>query len=175
MDIDELVENGELKKQPFFGNFADDYMTKARKNLAVMKLLDRIQNSQDTRGQVGLSKDVNLSDWVIITGYYSMYMAAQAALAKINYVAKSHAAMQAAIKAFYVDKKLVEPRYLKLLEDANIRQEQVKQFREARAQRQTAQYEISTGTLDEEAKKMITTAFDFVNRFDEALGKDRPT
>ncbi|MFH1054465.1 MAG: hypothetical protein V1744_00055 [Candidatus Altiarchaeota archaeon] len=171
MDIDELINKGELKRQPFSGSFAVDYMAKARKNLAVMKLLEGIQNNPETRVHVGLSKDVNLSDWVIITGYYSMYMAAQAALARIGYLAKSHAAMQAAIKVFYVDKMLVEPKYLKILEEANIRQEQVKQFREARAQRQTAQYEISIRTLDEEAKKIIDTAFDFVNRFDEAIGK----
>jgi len=169
--IEKYMEDGLLKKQPFTSWIVDGFMNQARKNLQIMNLLDGAQKDAGTREKFSLPKDVDTNDWVIITGYYGMYMAAQAALAKIGYVSKSHAATIAALDTFYVKKKLIDEKYLGFLKKAEVEKEHVQQLKIARGHRETAQYDPGAPALEKIARELKENSYQFVNKIDEILSQ----
>src|SRR3989344_4425406 len=96
-DILKRKIEGYLKKRQLFKSdehkkFEKPFLTKARKNFTVANLLFRISEQEETRKLLNLASDFEMYDWVIIVSYYAMYTSALAALAKLGFKSKSHAA-----------------------------------------------------------------------------------
>jgi uncharacterized protein (UPF0332 family) len=167
--LKEYFDNQQLKHAPFSSVIIPQFMRQARKNLQIMRLLNDVQKDEGTRERLNIPDDLNTHDWIIITGYYGMYMASQAALAKINITSKSHAATIAALDTYYVKKKLIDKKYLVFLKNAELEKEHIQQLKTARQQRETVQYDPSHRALEKIAAEILENSYQFVNKIDEIL------
>jgi len=98
-----------------------------------------------------------------------MYMAALATLAKIGYRSKNHTATVLALETFFVKKKLLEARYLEMLEKARLQKEQVEQLKLARERREIAQYSVTKETTRRMAEKTKDDSYKFVEKMEELV------
>lgn len=162
-------EKGLLEKTPFIGRLSPGYMEKARYNLTTMSILSRIDSDKGARETLNVPEWYSSSQWVVITGYYAMYMAALSSLARINYRSKNHTATVVAMESFFVKKELLEEKYLDMLENVQLEKERIAQLEIARERREIAQYSITKDTTRELAMKTRDDAYDFVNRIDVLL------
>lgn len=160
---------GLLIKTSFISRLSPKYMEKARHNLATMSLLSDINKGGEARELLNIPEDYEASEWVVISGYYAMYMAALSALAKVNYRSKNHSATIAALDTFFVQKKLLEEKYLKMLEDVKLEKEQIENLELARERREIAQYSVTKETTRKLAEKTKDDAYDFVDRIEELV------
>ena len=65
-----------IERTPFIGRLSPGYMEKARYNLTTMSILFRIGDDSEAREILDVPEWYLPSQWVVITGYYAMYMAA---------------------------------------------------------------------------------------------------
>jgi len=162
-----------LEKTPFIGRLSPQYMEKARYNLTTMSILSQIDDNKEARKILDVPEWYLSSQWVVITGYYAMYMAALSSLARINYRSKNHTATVVAMKTFFVKKELLEEKYLDMLENVQLEKERVEQLEIVRERREIAQYSVTKGTTRELALKTRNDAYGFVNRIDVLLDEIR--
>ena len=134
-----------------------------------MSILFELQHSKQARGLLHVPQKHDTSEWVVIAAYYSMYMAASSVLATLNYRSKSHAATIVALETFLVKKQLLEPKYIKMIEEARLNKEDVEQLRIARERREMAQYSPTKETTREIARQMRKDAYRFVERMARLL------
>lgn len=78
---------GMLTKTPFIHRLAMKHMEKARYNLITMSLLSGASKPEAVE-LLNLPDDYNPSEWIVITGYYAMYMAALSVISKVGYRSK---------------------------------------------------------------------------------------
>lgn len=64
-----------------------------------------------------------------------MYMAALGALTRVGYRSKNHSTTVVALETLFVKKRLLEPKYLKMLERAQLEKEQIEQLKLAKERR----------------------------------------
>ena len=159
---------GLLIRTPFIRRLAQKYMEKARYNLVTMSLLSDA-SKPEVMELLNLPDDYNPSEWVVITGYYAMYMAALSVIAKVGYRSKNHSATIVALDTFFVQRRLMEERYLRILEDTRLEKEKVEQLELARERREIAQYSVTKDTTTKQTKKTREDAYDFVERMEELL------
>lgn len=159
---------GLLTRTSFIHRLAPKYMEKARYNLITMSLLSEA-SKPETMEFLNLPDDYNPSEWVVITGYYAMYLAALSGISKVGYRSKNHSATIAALDTFFVKKRLIEGRYLRMLEETHLEKEKVEQLELARERREIAQYSVTKDTTTNLAEKTRKDAYDFVERIEYVL------
>lgn len=168
-DMDWFIAEGLLNKTPFIAKLTLRFLEKAKNNLVTMSLLYDLDSNNKARELLNIPQEHDANEWVVACGYYAMYMAASAALAKINYRSKNHTATIIALDAFFVKKNLLEPRYLKMIENAQLEKEHVEQLKIARDRREIAQYSVTKQTTKEIAKLIKSDAYKFTQAIEKLL------
>ena len=90
-------------------------MEKARKNLITASILSEIEKNKEVRKLLKIPEDYSPGEWVVITAYYSMYMASVAVLASVGLKSKNHDATILALEELFVKKGLLEKDILKMI------------------------------------------------------------
>ncbi|MFA4820040.1 MAG: hypothetical protein WC613_03735, partial [Candidatus Aenigmatarchaeota archaeon] len=96
-----------LKKQEYT-KLEKPFLAKARKNFTVANLMFRISEQDNFKKSLALPESFETYEWVIIVSYYGMYTSALAALAKLGFKSKSHAATIAVLENRYVREEKLE-------------------------------------------------------------------
>jgi len=141
-----------------------NYMKKARNNIVTMELLN---NSINFREILGLSSDYDPNEWIVITAYYSMYMAALSILAKLDYKSRNHSATIIALEELFVRKRLLEKEYIEILDKIRIKKEEIEELNKARDRREAAQYSVTKETTKNIAEETRIDAHKFVDKMEE--------
>ena len=150
--------------------FSDSYLAKALHNIELAGVLDILSRNEDKKRAVEISPTSQYFDWIIITSYYSMYSAATAALSKIGIKSTAHGSTIIALEYWYCFKKnLLERRYIQMIEDANFGKEDIQKIDDAMKGRISVQYTVSKRYGENEAKRILKDAREFLNKITEIL------
>jgi len=95
----------------------------------------------------------------------------QLASSKIGIRSKNHTATLFILDKYFVKKKHLEKADLLLIKNALFQKEEIEKLSDARHKREIAQYSITKGTTKSIAEKIITDAYDFVNKVEEIIEK----
>jgi len=158
-----LVKDEGVKK------LADGYLSKAKDNLATLKILSEIQEDKAFRKKLDIPENYSTYEWVVITGYYAMYTASISLLAKIGYRSKNHTATLCVLEEFFVKKKILDENVLTLLKSAMFHKEGIEKLSDARHKREIAQYSITKHTTKTIAEKIKKDAYDFIDKCEEII------
>lgn len=169
-DINWFIREDLLTKAPFIQKLAPRFIEKAKNNLITMSILFDLHDSKEARDSLHVPEDYDSSEWVVVCAYYAMYMAASAVLAKINYRSKNHTATFIALETFFVNKQLLEERYLKMIEKAQLEKEYIDNPKLARDRREIAQYSVTKETTRKIAEEIKEDAHSFVERMEKLIG-----
>jgi len=119
MDIKRKLEKykrkGTFRKEEAEKRLAEGYVEKARKNLVAMQIDFDVSEKEKVKKVLQISEDFVQFEWVVIKGYYAMYHASLACLAKLGFKSESHEATALALDLYFVQKKRLEEVYLRLL------------------------------------------------------------
>ena len=116
--------------------FSEGYLAKALHNLELAGVLDILSRNDDKKRAIEIPSTSQYFDWIIITSYYSMYLAATAALSKIGIKSTTHGSTIIALKYWYCFKKnLLERKYIQMIENANFGKEDIQKIEIAYAER----------------------------------------
>ena len=168
----------ELFKTPSFAlradfdqkKFSEAYLKKARHNLELAGLLDLLSRDSEKKNAVQIAPTSQYFDWIIISSYYAMYLAATSALAKIGLKSADHDATIIALEHNYCNEKnLLGRKHIEMIENAKFGREDVQKMDDARKSRTSVQYTVSERYGDSEAKKSLKDAKEFVNKISEIL------
>jgi uncharacterized protein (UPF0332 family) len=145
---------------------APKYLERATKNLELMNIISELSNNKEAQNALGLSNDYSNDEWIIITSYYAMYTSALALLAKIGYKSNVHTSTIWAIEKFFIERKILEPEYLSLLNHAKeqVSKNDVESLSKGKDNRETAQYNVTKGITHSIAEASMKNAYDFVNK-----------
>lgn len=169
--IERYLMKEQLFKNREYANLARPYLAKSRKNFTVANLLFRISENDDMRKFLSLSTDFRMYDWVIIVSYYSMYTSALAAISKVGFKSKSHAATITLLERFYVQDSRLEQKHLHNLARAHALSEAlITKLIQTKTKRETAQYDATPSISRENAKTALDDAEEFITRAEEVLG-----
>ena len=168
-DIKQLIKLGYISKDDSVKNLSQKYMQKARNNLITMSLLLEISNNKKAREMLSISPEYNGDEWVVITGYYAMYSAALALIARIGYKSKNHSATIMLLEEFFMKKRLMSAEDLNLLKNAIIQKSEIEKLSDARHKREIAQYSVTKQTTKEIAESIKKDAYNFVNKIQSIL------
>lgn len=153
-----------LIKDTTIKNIAGEFIAKARNNIATMELLNKAKSFKDI---LEFPKDYSPDEWIAITAYYSMYVAALGLLAKLEYRSKNHSATITALDELFVKKRLLEKEYLEILEKINIKKEEIEELERVRDKREIAQYSVTKKTTQNIAEEARTAAHKFTDKMEE--------
>lgn len=168
--INLYIKQGQLVKDNSYKNLAGKFLNKARQNLITMSILSDLRNNKKAKDLLKIPKEYEPDEWVVVCGYYAMYSAALALLAKIGYKSKNHSATILMLEEFFVKKKILDKNSFYLLKNAVIKKEEIDDISEARHKREIAQYSITKQTTRDIANKIKKDAYDFVGKTDELIG-----
>jgi len=169
--IDFYLKNGQIVRDKTIVSLSQKYLEKAKNNLITMRLLSEL-NDKKARGLLQIPKDYDSNEWVVICGYYTMYTAALALLAKIGFRSKNHVATILLLEEYFVKKNHLDKKDLLLIENAQFHKEEVEKISDARHKREIAQYSITKQTTKSIAEKIKKDAYSFVNKVQEILEND---
>ena len=164
--IGKFIQQKQLIKDLSAKNLAETYLKKAKTNIITMELLSKATKFRDV---LALPSDYGTDEWIVVTAYYAMYLAALSLLAKLGFRSKTHTATAVALEEFFVKKKLLDKIHLENFERIKMKKEEVEALREARDRREIAQYSVTKKTTKELADKTKDDAHEFVNRTEEIL------
>ena len=116
-----------------------------------------------------IPEDYSPNEWVVITAYYSMYMASLAVLAKLGLKSKNHDATVLVLEEFFVKRGLLERNILRMIKDAKLEVEYIRMVRVAKDRREIAQYSPTKRTTKSLAEKTMRDAYKFVERIEELI------
>ena len=147
------------------------YSAKARKNFTVANILIKISNEDKLKRVLKLAEGFEMFDWVIIVAYYAMYTSALAALSRIGFKSKSHAATLAVLEYYYVhQQKDLEIGHLHKLSKAyRLSKELINKLIQTKTRRETAQYDATSSISRENAKAALRDADEFITRIEKIL------
>ena len=147
------------------------FLAKARKNFTVGNLLLNISEQEELKKMIGLPADFETYDWVIIVSYYSMYTSALAAIARLGFKSKSHAATIAVLEHHYVNEsKSLETKDLhKLVKAYAISEQLITKLIQTKTKRETAQYDATPEISKEMAQTALNDADEFITKLEEIL------
>ena len=147
------------------------YLAKARKNFTVANILIKISDEDKLKKILKLSEDFEMFDWVIIVAYYAMYTSTLAALSRLGFKSKSHAATLAVLEYYYVyQQKDLEIKHLHKLSKAyRLTKELIDKLIQTKTRRETAQYDATPSISRENAKAALRDADEFITRIEEIL------
>ena len=165
------LEKGQLIRDRDATSLSQEYLKKAKNNLFTMQALSEIQENKKARDLLKIPKNYDSNEWVVICGYYAMYTSALALLAKIGFRSKNHTATLSVLNEFFVKKKMLDKNLLLNLKNALFQKEEIEKLSDARHKREIAQYSVTKQTTKSIAEKIITDAYDFVNKIEEILQK----
>lgn len=169
-DINWFIREGLLARTPFIQRLAPRFIEKAKYNLVTLSILFDIYDNKEAKDSLDIPDDYDSSEWAVVCAYYAMYMASSAALAGIGYRSKNHAATVLALETFFVKKRLLEGKYLKMIEKAQLEKEYVDDLNLARDRREIAQYSVTKGTTRKIAEEIKEDAYKFVERMERLVG-----
>ena len=150
--------------------FSDSYLAKALHNIELSGVLDILSRDDDKKRAIEISPISQYFDWIIITSYYSMYLAATAALAKIGIKSTTHGSTIIALEYWYCLKKnLLERKYIEMIQNANFGKEDIQKIDDAMKGRISVQYTVSKKYGENEAKRILKDAREFVNKITEII------
>lgn len=158
-------------KDESYKPLSNRFLEKSRKNLILMNIIFEINDNEKIKIILGLNKDYNNDEWVVIAGYYSMYAAALALLAKLGYKSKNHTATILALEEFFIKQNLLSNDYLLSIQNASLKINEIENLSSARDKREIAQYSITERTTRDIAFKVRKDAVDFVNKCEEMVKK----
>lgn len=158
-----------LTKDESMKELAIQYLQKAKKNISFIDITSRISNESEVKKFLNLKEDFSVDDWVVIIGYYGMYSAALALLAKLGYKSKTHTATILALEEFYVKKNLLTPEDVALMKHISLTNEEIKELAEAKENRETAQYEVTSTITKNLADSIKKIAKNFVAKVEVLL------
>ncbi|MBR9690051.1 HEPN domain-containing protein [Candidatus Woesearchaeota archaeon] len=177
-----------LKKEQLFKEdehkkLEKPFLTKSRKNFTVANLLFKISEKEDMRKLLNLTSDFEMFDWVIIVSYYAIYTSALAALAKLGFKSRSHAATITVLKCHYIPKrddkkkdreedktKILEQKDIHKLVKAHAMSKQlITKLIQTKTRRETAQYGATPSITKEMAKTSLDDADEFITKIEEIL------
>jgi len=168
--INRYLKKGQLIRRQEFTKLKEPFLTKARKNFTIANLLFRISEQGDVKKALNLPSGFETYDWVIISSYYSMYTSSLAALAKLGFKSKSHAATIAVLESFYVSEKKLEQKHIdKLTKAYTLSEELITRLIRSKERRETAQYDATPAISREMAVSALKDAEEFVMRVEEIL------
>ena len=82
--IDAYLRKEQLMRKEEYTKLEKPFLKKARKNFTVANLMFKISEQDHFKKALTLPEDFETYEWVIVVSYYSMYVSALAALAKID-------------------------------------------------------------------------------------------
>ncbi|MBI4116417.1 HEPN domain-containing protein [Candidatus Pacearchaeota archaeon] len=168
--IEFYLKEGQVARDKTVANLSQKYLDKAKNNLITMKILFEL-NDKKARDSLKIPRDYDSNEWVVIAGYYAMYAAALALLAKIGFRSKNHAATLIILEEYFVKKKHLDETDFTLIKNAQFQKEEIEKISDARHKREIAQYSITKETTRSIAEKIIADAYDFVNKVEEIIKK----
>lgn len=175
-DFLKIKITGYLKKENLlkgeeYAKLEKPYLAKARKNFTVANLLIKISDQDGLKKILQLTADFEMFDWVIIAAYYAMYASALAALSRLGFKSKSHAATLAALEYYYVRQENgLEVKHLITLTKAQALSEiLISKLIQTKTKRETAQYDATPSISEENAKTALENANEFITKIEEAL------
>ncbi len=170
MDLKKRVENykrkGLLSENKRYKEIAEKYLEKARNNLIAMQVDYQVSENEDVKNVLNIA-DFKEHDWVVVKGYYSMYMAVLACLAKLGLKSDNHNASICALEFYFVEKGMLENNYLELLKNANLESSYIDDIKDVKESRVTAQYDVSEEFEKRKAREVIDGAKKFVDRLEK--------
>ena len=166
--IDFYLKKELIVKDKTIAALSRRYLEKAKNDLVTMRILSDL-NSEKVKRLLKIPLDYDSNEWVVIAGYYAMYTSALALLAKIGFRSKNHTATLLILDEYFVKKRLLDEKDLYLIQNAHFQKEEIEKLSDARHKREIAQYSITKETTKDIAKKIISDAYDFVNRVEEIL------
>ncbi|MEK6864575.1 MAG: HEPN domain-containing protein [Nanoarchaeota archaeon] len=168
--IEAYLKKEQLEKNDAFARLKKPFLAKARKNIAVARLLMGISGRNEFKEALGLPSDFDSYDWVVIIAYYSMYVSSLAALANLSLKSRSHAATLAVLEYEYVLKKKLDEKHLQNLSNAfSLSEEMITRLMQAKTNRETAQYDATPEIARQNAISALEYAEEFITRVEEIL------
>lgn len=174
--------NRYLRKEQLFNDdehkkLEKPFLIKSRKSFSVANLLFKISEQEDIRKLLNLASDFEMYDWVIIVSYYAMYISALAALAKLSFKSKSHAATISVLEHNYMPeeknqsngKALEQKDIHKLVKAYAISEQLITKLIQTKTKRETAQYDATPSITREIAKTSLDDADEFITKIEEIL------
>jgi len=160
-----------LLKSEEYAKLERPYLLKARKNFTIANLLISISDEDELKKTLKLSEDFEMFDWVIIVAYYAMYTSALAALSKLGFKSKNHAATLTVLEYYYVhQQKGLETKHLEKLSKAyRLSEDFINKLIRTKTRRETAQYDATQSISRENAKASLEDADEFITRIEEIL------
>ncbi len=161
----------QLLKKEEYTQLEKPFLKKARKNFTVANLMFKISEQDEFKKTLALSQDFETYEWVIIVSYYSMYVSALAALARLGLKSKSHAATIVVLEHYYVHKqKNLEAKQIQQLAKAyTVSEDLINKLIQTKTKRETAQYDATPGISKENAVSALTDAEEFTTKIEETL------
>ncbi len=168
--IDRYLYKEQLLKNQEYTKLEKSFLVKSRKNFTIANLLFNISEKDDFKGLLNLPQGFEAYEWVIISSYYSMYTAALAALAKLGFKSKSHAATIAVLEHDYVHRGNLESKHIHKLSKAyEISEELITKLIQTKNKREAAQYDATPAISRENAKTALEDADEFITKIEETL------
>jgi uncharacterized protein (UPF0332 family) len=170
--IERYLSKEQLSRRSEHARLEKPFLSKSRKNFAVANLLFSISEKDELKKSLNLAHDFEMHEWVTIVSYYSMYTSALAALARLGFKSKSHAATMAVLEYHYVrNGKALEARHIRTLSKAYaISEEMITKLMKTKTSRENAQYEATPAISRENAKTSLEDAEEFISKVEEILG-----
>ena len=160
-----------LKKQEYT-KLEKPFLAKARKNFTVANLMFRISEQDNFKKSLALPESFETYEWVIIVSYYGMYTSALAALAKLGFKSKSHAATIAVLENRYVREEKLETKHVNKLSKAyTLSEKLITKLIKTKTKRETAQYDATPAISREMARTALSDADEFITKVEEVLGE----
>lgn len=161
----------QLLKDEEYLKLEKSYLKKARKNFTIANMLIKISDKDELKKILKLSADFEMFEWVIIVVYYAMYTSALAALSKLGFKSKSHAATLAILEYYYIyQKKDLEIKHLHKLSKAHqLSKDLINKLIQTKTKRETAQYDATPSISRENAKSALEDADEFISKIEEVL------
>lgn len=168
-NIKQLVRQGYISKDDSVKNLSQKYLQKARNNLITMNILSEINTNKKARDLLKIPQNYSTDEWVVIAGYYAMYSAALALLAKVGFKSKNHTATLIILEGYFIKKKRLDEKDLLLIKNAFFQKEEIEKLSDARHKREIAQYSVTKQTTKEIADRIKQDAYNFINKCEEIL------
>lgn len=169
--IDRYLLKEQLLKNKEYARLEKPFLAKSRKNFAVANLIFNISDKEELKKLLNLAYGFEMYEWVIIVSYYSMYASALAALARLGFKSKSHAATIAVLEHHYVQNgKILDAKHIQKLSKAYaLSEEMITKLMQTKERRETAQYEATPSISRENAKSALEDAEEFITKMEEIL------
>jgi len=169
--IEIYLKKGQLLKGDEYTKLEKPFLAKARKNFTTANILMKISGNEKLKKTLSLTSDFEMYDWVIIVAYYSVYVSALGALARLGFKSKSHAATLAILEYNYVyQKRGLEIRDIEKLSKAyTLSEGLINKLIQTKIRRETAQYDATPSISRENALSSLEDADEFITRIEEIL------